>query len=188
MSGKSLLDKGNSVSASLTQGYTQIYTGNGKGKTTAALGLALRAAGHGLRSYIAQFMKGQSYGELISLRSIPEITIEQFGRDTFVHIDRATPEDIQMAEYGLEKARQMMISGSYQLIILDEILVAIHFKLVTLDRVLKFLSAKPPTIELILTGRCAPKELIEKADLVTEMAEVKHYYQQNVPARDGIER
>ena len=176
------------MSVSFIKGYIQIYTGNGKGKTTAALGLALRAAGHGLRSYIAQFMKGQTYGELISLRSIPEITIEQFGKDTFIHLDRATSKDIQMAEYGLEKTRQVMMSGSYQIIILDEILVAIHFKLLTVDQVLNFLSAKPPTIELILTGRHAPKELIDKADLVTEMVEVKHYYQRDVLARDGIER
>ncbi len=176
------------MSVSFTKGYIQIYTGAGKGKTTAALGLALRAAGHGLHSYIAQFMKGQTYGELISLRSIPEITIEQFGKDTFVHIDRITPEDVQMAEYGLDKARQVMMSGSYQIIILDEILVAIHFKLLTIDQVLNFLLAKPPTIELILTGRHAPKELIDKADLVTEMVEVKHYYQREVLARDGIER
>ena len=176
------------MSISLIQGYIQIYTGDGKGKTTAALGLALRAAGHGLRSYIAQFMKGQTYGELISLRSIPDITIEQFGKDTFVHIDSATPEDIQMAEYGLEQAGQAMMSGNYQIIILDEIHVAIHFQLLTLDRVLNFLSIKPPAIELILTGRRAPKELIDKADIVTEMVEVKHYYQHNVLARDGIER
>jgi cob(I)alamin adenosyltransferase len=176
------------VSLSFTQGYIQIYTGDGKGKTTAALGLALRAAGHGLRSYIAQFMKGQSYGELVSLRSIPEITIEQFGKDTFIHIDRATPEDIQMAEYGLKQARKAMTSGNYQIIMLDEILVAIHFKLLPLNQVLNFLTAKPPIIELVLTGRNAPKELIDKADLVTEMVEVKHYYHHNVPARDGIER
>ena len=173
---------------SFNKGYIQIYTGNGKGKTTAALGLAFRAAGHGFRTYIAQFMKGQVYGELISVRFIPEITIEQFGKDTFIHVDHALPEDIEMAEHGLEKAKQSMCSGSYQIIILDEINVALHFKLLTLDQVMNFLSIKPPAIELILTGRYAPKNLVEKADLVTEMMEVKHYYQQNVMARDGIER
>lgn len=171
-----------------TKGYIQIYTGTGKGKTTAALGLALRAAGHGLRTYFAQFMKGQAYGEITSVRLIPEITIEQFGKDTFIHIDHATPEDIQMASQGLEKAAQAMMSGTYQIIILDEINVAIHFKLLTLTQVLNFLCQKPPAIELVLTGRRAPLELIEKADLVTEMVEVKHYYQKNVKARDGIER
>ncbi len=171
-----------------TKGYIQIYTGTGKGKTTAALGLALRAAGHGLRTYFAQFMKGQAYGEITSVRLIPEITIEQFGKDTFIHIDHVTPEDTQMASQGLEKSAQAMMSGKYQIIILDEINVAIHFKLLTLTQVLNFLCQKPPAIELVLTGRCAPLELIEKADLVTEMVEVKHYYQKNVKARDGIER
>jgi len=176
------------MSTAFSKGYIQIYTGNGKGKTTAALGLALRAAGYGLKTYIAQFMKGQIYGELLSIHSIPEITIEQFGKDTFIHVDHATPEDIQMAEHGLEKAAHAMESGEYQIIVLDEINVAIHFKLLKLDQVLNFLSTKPPAIELILTGRRAPKELIEKADLVTEMVEVKHYYFQNITARDGIER
>jgi len=170
------------------QGYIQIYTGNGKGKTTAALGLALRAAGHGLRTYFAQFMKGQAYGELTSVRSIPEITIEQFGKDTFIHINRASQEDIQMVQHGLHKAKQAMVSGKYQIIVLDEINVAIHFKLLTVTEVLDFISLKPSVIELILTGRHAPKELIEKADLVTKMLEVKHYYQKNIVARDGIER
>lgn len=176
------------ISSPFKRGFIQIYTGNGKGKTTAALGLALRAAGHGLRTYIAQFMKGQAYGELTSIRSIPEITIEQFGKDTLVHVDHTTAEDAQLAEHGLEKAAQAMRSDQYQIIVLDEINVAIHFKLLTIDQVLNFLAAKPPEIELILTGRHAPKQLIEKADLVTEMIEVKHYYQQNIIARDGIER
>ena len=172
----------------MKQGYIQIYTGDGKGKTTAALGLALRAAGHGLRTYIAQFMKGQSYGELSSIRLIPEIKIEQFGKDTFIHIDQASQEDIRMAKQGLEKASQAMLSQKYNIIILDEINVAIHFKLLTIAEVMDFISSKPENIELILTGRRAPQELINRADLVTEMREIKHYYQQGVSARDGIER
>ncbi|MDZ7330403.1 MAG: cob(I)yrinic acid a,c-diamide adenosyltransferase [candidate division KSB1 bacterium] len=170
------------------RGYIQIYTGNGKGKTTAALGLAVRAAGHGLRTYIAQFMKGQFYGELESLHGIAEITIEQFGKNTFVHIDRPEQEDIKMAQAGLAKAYEAMMSGRFQIIILDEILVAIHFRLLTLKQVMEFVNNKPTSVELILTGRYAPAALIEKADLVTEMAEVKHYYRQQVIARDGIER
>ncbi len=172
----------------MEQGYIQIYTGDGKGKTTAALGLALRAAGHGLRTYIAQFMKGQSYGELRSIRLIPEIKIEQFGKDTFIHIDQASQEDIRMAKQGLEKASQAMLSHKYNIIILDEINVAIHFKLLTIAQVMDFISSKPENIELILTGRRAPQELIDRADLVTEMREIKHYYQQSVSVRDGIER
>ncbi len=170
------------------QGCVQIYTGNGKGKTTAALGLALRAAGHGLRTYIGQFMKGQPYGELKSLRAIPEITIEQFGKDTFVHIEQPNAEDIAQAQAGLAKAHAAMLSGRFQLIILDEILVAIHFRLLTVEQVLDFLNDRPKAIEVILTGRYAPNVLIEKADLVTEMIEVKHYYHQRIAARDGIER
>ena len=168
--------------------FLHVYTGDGKGKTTAALGLALRAAGHGLQTYIAQFMKGQSYGELRSIRLIPEIKIEQFGKDTFIHIDQASQEDIRMAKQGLEKASRAMLSHKYNIIILDEINVAIHFKLLTIAEVTDFISSKPENIELILTGRRAPQELIDRADLVTEMREIKHYYQQGVSARDGIER
>jgi len=170
------------------QGYIQIYTGDGKGKTTAALGFALRAAGHGFQTYIAQFMKGQSYGELLSIRLIPEIEIKQFGKDTFIHVDQASQDDIRMAKQGLEKALQAMLSQKYNIIILDEINVAIYFKLLTIADVMDFISSKPENIELILTGRRAPQELIERADLVTEMCEIKHYYQQGVSARDGIER
>lgn len=179
---------GNPITVKWPKGYIQIYTGNGKGKTTAALGLAVRAAGHGLRTYIAQFMKGQLYGELKSLRAIPEITIEQFGKNTFVHIDQPGAEDIQMAQTGLTKAWDAMRSGRFQIIILDEILVALHFKLLALEQVMDLIDNKPTSVELILTGRYAPAALIEKADLVTEMAELKHYYRQHVMARDGIER
>lgn len=170
------------------QGYVHIYTGNGKGKTTAALGLAVRAAGHGLQSYIGQFMKGQPYGELKSLRAIPEITIEQFGKDSFVHIEQPVAEDIERAQAGLTKAHAAMLSGRFQLIILDEVLVAIHFKLLKVEQVLDFLNSRPKAIEVILTGRYAPDALIQQADLVTEMTEVKHYYHKRVAARDGIER
>ncbi len=170
------------------KGYVQLYTGDGKGKTSAALGLALRAAGHGFRTYLAQFMKGQVYGELLALRSIPEITLEQFGKDTFVHVNTATPQDKQMAKEGLASAERAMLSGAYQIIILDEINVVLHFKLLDLEQVLSFIDKKPVAVELILTGRRAPEELIERADLVTEMREVKHYYQSGVEARDGIER
>ncbi|MBC8186068.1 cob(I)yrinic acid a,c-diamide adenosyltransferase [candidate division KSB1 bacterium] len=172
----------------MEKGYIQIYTGDGKGKTTAALGLALRAAGRGFRTYIAQFMKGQSYGELKSIRLIPEIEIEQFGKNTFIHVDQAAPQDIQMAKNGLKKAKEKMLSGEFNIIILDEINMAIHFKLLPIADVVDFIAVKPGEVELVLTGRRAPDELIQSADLVTEMREIKHYYAQGVTARDGIER
>jgi len=169
-------------------GLIQVYTGDGKGKTTAALGLALRAAGHGLRSYVGQFMKGQSYGELEAARLLgPYLTIEQYGRPTFVHVRRAAPEDVRMAHEGLEKARAAMSSGQYDIVVLDEVCVALYFELLTLDEVLDFLAEKPEGVELVLTGRQAPPEILERADLVTETREVKHPYAQGIQARKGIE-
>jgi cob(I)alamin adenosyltransferase len=172
----------------LRQGYIHLYTGDGKGKTTAALGLAFRASGRALKTYIAQFMKGQSYGELKAIKENPYITVVQFGQDTFVHIDKAVQEDIALAEQGLLSAEQAMLSNNYDIIILDEINVAIYFKLLTIERIIEFIQLKPQHIELVLTGRKASPQLIELADLVTEMKEIKHYYQKGVPARDGIER
>jgi cob(I)alamin adenosyltransferase len=173
----------------LKRGYVQIYTGNGKGKTTAALGLALRAAGNEFSVFIGQFMKGQDYGELkAAARLAPFVTIEQFGQPTFVHVDKATEEDIRLAQEGLDRCREAMLSGIYDIVILDEVNVAIFFKLVTTEQVLQLLKEKPESVELILTGRYAPQDLIEKADLVTEMREIKHYYTQGVLARKGIEK
>ena len=172
------------------KGYIQVYTGNGKGKTTAALGLALRAAGHGLKTYMGQFLKGQEYGELHSVEKLsPLITIEQFGRKGFIHVTRdPDQEDIEMAREGLEKCLEAMLSGEYTLIILDEVNVAIDFNLIEEQRVHDFLDKKPAHIEVILTGRYAPESLIERADLVTEMTQIKHYYEKDVPARVGIEK
>lgn len=169
-------------------GLIQLYTGDGKGKTTAALGLALRAAGHGLRTYIGQFMKGVDYGELESIgRLQPYVTIEQYGQPTFVHLHEATPEDVERAREGLEKARAAMFGGAYDIVVLDEVCVALHFELLTLDQILALIEEKPTHVELVLTGRRAPPELVERADLVTEMREVKHPYTQGVEAREGIE-
>lgn len=174
---------------SLTRGYVHIYTGNGKGKTTAALGLALRAAGHGLRSYIGQFMKGQRCGELNAVELLqPLITIEQFGKEPFIHPDQVTPEDIEMAKIGLSKILKNMNSGDYQIIIMDEVNVALYYNLLKIKDVMNIIDAKPLKIELILTGRYAPDVLIQRADLVTEMREIKHYYQRGISARDGFER
>jgi cob(I)alamin adenosyltransferase len=171
----------------LSRGYVQVYTGDGKGKTTAALGLALRASGHGMRTYIGQFMKGQDYGELHTLREHPYITIEQYGDPRCIRREEITPEHVAQARQGLERARKVMLSGQYDIIVLDEVNVAIWFGLLSVDDVLAFLDQRPEHIEVILTGRHAPQELIERADLVTEMQEVKHYYQRGVTARKGIE-
>ena len=172
----------------LQKGYTQVYTGNGKGKTTAALGLALRASGHGMHTYIGQFMKGQHYGELDALRDHSHITIEQYGDVRCIRREEVTPEHVAQARRGLERAREAMLSGKYDIVVLDEINVTIWFGLLTVEEVLAFLDERPEHVEVILTGRRAPPELIERADLVTEMREVKHYYQQGVLAREGIER
>lgn len=172
------------------KGYIQVYTGNGKGKTTAALGLALRAAGHGLRSYIGQFLKGQTYGELISLKRLSSlITIEQFGRKGFIHVTKnPDEEDIKRAKGGLKRCLEAMLSKKYKIIVLDEINVAVDFNLLSEKEVLKFLDQKPEEVEIILTGRYAPTSFIKRADLVTEMKEKKHYYTKGVRARDGIEK
>jgi cob(I)alamin adenosyltransferase len=172
----------------LKQGYVQIYTGDGKGKTTAALGLALRAAGHGLRTYIGQFMKGQHYGELDAVQGNPHITIEQYGDIRCIRREEVTPEHIAQAHQGLERAREVLLSGEYDIIVLDEVNVTIWFGLLEVAEVLDLLGERPEGVELVLTGRRAPQELIEAADLVTEMREVKHYYQQGVGARRGVER
>jgi len=172
----------------LSQGRVQLYTGDGKGKTTAALGLALRAAGRGLHTYIGQFMKGQQYGELEALRDHPYITIEQYGSPRCIHREEVTPQHIAEAQKGLQRAREVMLSGEYDIIVLDEVNVAIWFGVLSTEDVLVFLEERPEHVEIVLTGRRAPEALIDRADLVTEMREVKHYYQQGVTARPGIER
>jgi len=172
----------------LQKGYIQVYTGDGKGKTTAALGLALRASGHGMHTYIGQFMKGQHYGELAALRDHPLITIEQYGDVRCIRREEATSDHVAQAQRGLERAREAMLSGQYDIVVLDEVNVTIWFGLLAVEEVLAFLDQRPAHVEVILTGRRAPPEIIKRADLVTEMREVKHYYQQGVLAREGIER
>jgi len=173
----------------LNQGFVQIYTGNGKGKSTAAIGQAVRAAGSGLKTYIAQFMKEYPYSELISLKNLSQwITIEQFGGDDFVYKkELPAKEELDKAEQGLQNAKEKMLNGEYDIIILDEAIVAIYFKLIETNDLIEFIKAKPKNVELILTGRYCPEELIDLADLVTEMKEVKHYYQKGVTSRRGIE-
>ena len=173
----------------LRKGYVQIYTGNGKGKTTAALGQALRAAGSGLQTFIVMFMKDYSYGEIRMIKNLSDwIRLEQYGNDDFVF--RKQPpdnEDKKSAHMALKRAREVMLSAEYDMLIMDEVCVAIHFGLLKTEDVLSLLEEKPDSIELILTGRYCPPELIEKADLATEMQEIKHYYQNGVVARKGIE-
>lgn len=174
----------------LKKGYVQVYTGNCKGKTTAALGLAFRAMGRGLKTYVGQFMKGQKYSELKSAEMCrPYITIEQYGKDTFIHVQNPPlEEDVQMAREGLAKLKKAMFSGIYDIIIFDEINTSHYFNLITTEEMLEVIRSKPDGVEIIFTGRYAPREVIDAADLVTEMVEIKHYYEKGAPARDGIER
>jgi cob(I)alamin adenosyltransferase len=171
-------------------GYVQVYTGNGKGKTTAALGLALRAAGHGMKTYIGQFLKGQHYGEIAAAEKLsPLIRIERFGREGFLHITAGPDdEDIRRAVQGLRKCREAMLSGRYQIIVLDEVNTAVLLKVLSVQDVLDFLAERPESVELVLTGRGAPQAVIDRADLVTEMKNIKHYYERGVKAREGIEK
>ena len=170
------------------RGYIQVYTGNGKGKTTAALGLALRAAGAGLKVYIAQFLKKGDYSEIKALERFSGlITIEQFGSGKFIK-GKPSPEDIAAAARGLEKIRTVLSSGSFQVVILEEANVGAMCGLFPVAELLDLISIKPDDVELVLTGRGAAAEIIEIADLVTEMKEIKHYYSKGVKARVGIEK
>ncbi len=172
----------------LERSLIQVYTGLGKGKTTAALGLALRAAGQGLKVYIIQFMKGwPDYGELVSVEKLPNITLRQFGRPEFVDRDNPDPEDVRQAHQALHHASQVITDGQYDVVILDEINVAVDFGLIGLGEVLGLLDAKPEKVELVLTGRYAHPEVVKRADLVTEMLDIKHPYAEGVVGRRGIE-
>jgi cob(I)alamin adenosyltransferase len=171
-------------------GYIQVYTGNGKGKTTAAMGLAFRAAGRGFRTYIAQFLKGQPTGEVEAAKKLaPLIRIEQFGREGFITVkDGPDDEDVTRAQTGLNRALEAMLSGDYRIVVLDEVNTAVHFKILPEKDVLDFLDRRPAGVEVLLTGRYAPDSFIARADLVTEMKEVKHYFDRGVKAREGIEK
>jgi len=171
------------------QRFIQIYTGNGKGKTTAAIGQAVRAAGHGLKTFIIMFMKDHPYGELKILEELKEfITVERLGNDAFVfRKEPPSQDDLDTAQAGLTRAREIIQGGEYDIVILDEICVTTYFKLLTPEDVIPLLKEKPDGVELILTGRYCPEAWLELADLVTEMKEIKHYYQKGVIARDGFE-
>ena len=169
------------------KGYIHLYTGDGKGKTTAAFGLAVRALCAGKSVYIGQFVKSMQYNETKSGQLFDRVKIEQLGRGCF--IDR-NPEsvDIEMARGGLARCTALLERGEYDLIILDELTIALHFGLLTVDAVLDTLNRRHPAVEVVITGRYAPQGLIDAADLVTEMREIKHYYTRGVLSRDGIDR
>jgi cob(I)alamin adenosyltransferase len=174
----------------LGQGCVQVYTGDGKGKTTAALGLAMRAWGRGMRTYIGQFMKGQYYAELTAAaQTNGAIVIEQYGRDTFVHVKNPpNPEDVALAQAGLAKLKAALTGGLYAVVVADEINTAHYFHLVSVDDMRELIARKPEGVELIFTGRYCPPEIVAVAQLVTEMKEIKHYWCDGLQARDGVER
>jgi len=167
-------------------GKIHIYTGDGKGKTTAALGLALRAIGAGYRVYIIQFLKGQDYSELKSLKPLKAVTVKRFGQKGFIY-QKAGDKDRLQAKAALAWAKKVLRSGQFDLVILDEIFLAVLFKLLTVAEISALIKNKPFDTELIMTGRRAPASLIRIADYVTEMKEIKHPYQKGILARKGIE-
>lgn len=172
----------------LKRGYIQVYTGDGKGKSTAAFGLTLRAIGNGARVFIGQFLKNGDYGEIKALRIFAEsILVEQYGTGEFVN-EQMTSEDDRACRNGIESIKKILISGRYDLVILDEINVAVCCGLLSMEELMGIISLKPDNMELVFTGRYALPEVVAIADLVTEMKEVKHYYHDGVIARVGIEK
>jgi len=167
-------------------GYIHLYTGNGKGKTTAAMGLSLRAVGAGKRIFIAQFIKGMHYSELNALKRFPEIELKQYGLNCFI-VNKPTQQDIDAARKGLKEVSEIIANNKYELVILDEICIALYYHLFEINEVLPLINSKPKEMEIILTGRYASPELYEIADLITEMKEIKHYYRNGIEARKGIE-
>lgn len=170
------------------KGLVLVITGNGKGKTTSALGQALRAIGHGYRVCMLQFMKGKSYGEVLAAEKyLPNFKIFQYGLDSFVMRNNPAPIDVELARQGLEMARRLIRSKEYDMVILDEINVAVDFKLIPLEEVLEMVRTKPPELDLVMTGRYAPQELRDLADTVSEVMEIKHHYAAGIKSREGIE-
>jgi cob(I)alamin adenosyltransferase len=169
------------------QGYIQVYTGNGKGKTTAALGLCVRTAGAGKKVFIGQFIKGMHYSELDALTSIPGIKVKQYGRGCFID-SKPAREDHAAALAGLKEIGILLETGEYDVVVLDEANIALYFGLFRFEDLKTILLNRAGHVEVILTGRYAPQELIDLADLVTEMKEIKHYYTKGVEARTGVEK
>ncbi len=177
-----------SSSEPFRRGLVEIFTGDGKGKTSAALGIVLRALGHSLRACIVAFMKGDyPYGEWEVLSKLPNVNIARFGFGTFTDPANVKPEEIEQARQALAFAREAMFSGNYDLVVLDEVNVAVAWKLVELNEVVRLIQDKPPNVELILTGRHADTKLVELADLVTECLKIKHPYDKGIMSRKGID-
>jgi len=174
----------------LSQAYVHVYTGGGKGKTTAALGLALRAIGHGLRVFVVQFLRGaHEAGELVmAQRLAPRLEIRPMGREAAVDPEAPDPVDVKWAADGLALAANAMRKGLFDVVILDDVNLAVRYGLVHVEQVLELLDLRPAGVELVLTGRDAHPELVAAADLVTEMTQIKHYHDMGVAPRDGIER
>ena len=171
-----------------TRGFVYIFTGAGKGKTSAALGTVFRASGHGLRVYITYFMKGAyTYGERSILSKLPNVNMASFGQRELIDKANIKPEEIEQARQALATSREAMLSGNYDLVVLDEVNLAVAWKLVELDEVIKLITDKPKNVELILTGRKADTKLVQLADVVTEMLKIKHPYDKGVMARKGID-
>lgn len=173
------------------KGFVHIITGDGRGKTTSAFGLALRAVGHGLRVCIIQFMKagwqkGQ-FGEVKATKGLPNLDVVQFGRARLLYKDDLTEVDLDLAKDGLKHARKIVEEGVHDLIILDEVCTAVHFGIFTSSELVSLIKAKPPHVELVLTGRRAPEELYEHVDYVSEIKEIKHPYRRGIIAREGFE-
>jgi len=172
---------------SIEKGLIHIYTGNGKGKTTAAIGLGIRATGEGLKVYMIQLMKGRRYSEIDALDKIKNFTVAQFGRDEFVSKENPEQIDIDLARKGFEHAKEIIKNAEHDLVILDEINVAVDFGLVPLKDVLKIMDEKPENVELVFTGRYSHPDMVRQADLVSEILEIKHPYQSGVQSRKGID-
>lgn len=175
----------------MERGYIQVYTGNGKGKTTAALGLCLRAVGRGLKVIVYQFLKGTFSGELESAEVLaPHLVIKRFGQATkfFWQLSPQEKSELKaMTGEGFAEVLEAVRTGTFDVVVLDEIMAALEYELISLEDVLRLMEEKSPGVELVLTGRNAPREIIARADLITEMRMVKHYHQQGVEARKGIE-
>jgi len=182
------LKKAATVTPNAGRGLVIVITGDGKGKTTSAFGQALRSVGQGYKVFIMQFMKGRDYGEFkAASKYLPRLTVHRSGLDSFVMRDNPAPVDIDLARQGFELAKKAIASGKYNMVILDEINVAIDFKLILLDDMISLIKNKPAGLDLILTGRYAAKELIKLADTVSEIKEIKHHYAAGIKDRAGIE-
>ena len=180
--------KATAAGHSPARGLVIVITGNGKGKTTSAFGQALRAVGQGYKVLILQFMKGRDYGEFKAAEKfLPRLTVRRFGLDSFVMRDNPAPVDIELARQGFETAKKAVASGKYNMIILDEINVALDFKLLPLQDVVDLIKNRPPGVDLILTGRYAPKKILQLADTISEIKEIKHHYAAGIKDRAGIE-